>query len=168
MGLLPMLPITLVRPVVVMPVSVRMGPWGSDNQIIASVRTLVGECALALGRAQPEWKDTPVADVKNSTKENKGLSSDRLTSGRLSIRKHLSRRSLEVDVKGWLLIVCARDECGGPARLLQLQLGAMLQCKVVISSNDVDAWRSEVDFATHTREGADGFTKIVPTCTLSS
>ena len=26
-------------------------PWGSDNQIIASVQTLVGECALALGRA---------------------------------------------------------------------------------------------------------------------
>ena len=31
--------------------------WGSDNQIIASVQTLVDECALALGRAQPEWTD---------------------------------------------------------------------------------------------------------------
>ena len=32
--------------------------WGSDNQIIASVQTLIDECALALGQAQPEWTDT--------------------------------------------------------------------------------------------------------------
>ena len=30
-------------------------PWGSDNQIIASVQTLIGECALALGRARIDW-----------------------------------------------------------------------------------------------------------------
>ena len=49
---------------------------------------------------------------------------------------------------GQLLIICARDECGGPARLLQRQLGDELQCEVVIGSDDVDTWQGEVESAT--------------------
>ena len=59
-------------------------PWGSDNQIIASVQTLVGECALALGRAQPEWTDTWASNARSSG------ASDR-TSIREKLSNHLSQ-----------------------------------------------------------------------------
>ena len=52
------------------------------------------------------------------------------------------------DNGGRLLIICAVHECGGPARLLQRRLEDELQCEVVIGSNDVETWRSEVDSAT--------------------
>ena len=44
-------------------------PWGSDNQIIVSVQTLVGECALALGRAQPQWTDSYESSDKQTIRE---------------------------------------------------------------------------------------------------
>eukprot|EP00964_Phaeocystis_antarctica_P008662 scaffold4690_cov64-Phaeocystis_antarctica.AAC.2 len=125
--------------------------WGSDNQIIASVQTLVGECAVALGRAQPEWTD----DAWQSRARNSGASD------RTSIREELSNRFSQGllgclcwpgqapgEAGGRLLIVCASDECGGPARLIQRRLEDKLQCEVVIGSNDVDTWRGEVDSAT--------------------
>ena len=31
--------------------------WGTDNQIIASVQTLLNECAAVMGREKPEWKE---------------------------------------------------------------------------------------------------------------
>ena len=49
---------------------------------------------------------------------------------------------------GRLLIICASDECGGPARLLQRRLEDELQCEVAIGSDDIGTWRNEVDFAT--------------------
>ena len=52
------------------------------------------------------------------------------------------------DNGGQLLIICAVHECGGPARLLQRRLEDELHCEVVIGSNDVETWRSEVDSAT--------------------
>ena len=52
------------------------------------------------------------------------------------------------DNGGRLLIICAVHECGGPARLLQRRLEDELQCEVVIGSNDVETWCSEVDSAT--------------------
>jgi len=120
--------------------------WGSDNQIIASAQTLVGECALAVGRAQPEWTDTWESSSRSSG------ASDTTRQG-----NHLSQRLLGClcwpgqaanDAGGRLLIVCARGECGGPARLMQRQFGERLQCEVVISSNDINTWRGEVDSAT--------------------
>jgi len=117
--------------------------WGSDNQIIASVQTLVDECALALGRDQPAWADNwEASDTQNE--ESKGLPEK--SKGLLrSLR--WPGQSLS-DAAGQLLIVCARHECGGPARLLQRQLEGVLQCEVVIGSNDVNTWRGEVDLAT--------------------
>ena len=46
------------------------------------------------------------------------------------------------------MIICAVHECGGPARLIQRRLEDELQCEVVICSNDVNAWCSQVDSAT--------------------
>eukprot|EP00964_Phaeocystis_antarctica_P162880 scaffold138025_cov133-Phaeocystis_antarctica.AAC.1 len=124
--------------------------WGSDNQIIASVQMLVGECALALGRDRPEWTDTWASRARSSG------ASDR-TRIREELSNHLSQGFLGClcwpgqapgDAGGLLLIICARDECGGPARLLQRQLEDELQCKVAIGSDDVDTWRGEVDSAT--------------------
>ena len=46
------------------------------------------------------------------------------------------------------MIICASHECGGPARLIQRRLKDELQCDVVISSNDVNTWRGEVESAT--------------------
>ena len=42
----------------------------------------------------------------------------------------------------------ASHECGGSARLLQRRLGDELRCEMVIGSNDVDTWRSEIVSAT--------------------
>eukprot|EP00964_Phaeocystis_antarctica_P012895 scaffold7059_cov64-Phaeocystis_antarctica.AAC.3 len=125
-------------------------PWGSDNQIIASVQMLVGECALALGRAQPEWKDIWESSVMSSGASDK-------TSIRKELSIHLGQGPLGClcwpgqapsDARGRLLIICASHECGGSARLIQRRLEDELQCDVVIGSNDVGTWRGEVDSAT--------------------
>ena len=132
--------------------------WGSDNQIIASVQTLLGECALALGRAKPKWTDPWASSAGSSDASDK----TRSVSDRASIREELSSHiscgllgcrccwpgQAPSDAGGRLLIICARNECGGPARLLQRQLVDELQCEVVIGSNNVETWRSEVDSAT--------------------
>ena len=52
------------------------------------------------------------------------------------------------DNGGRLLIICAVHECGGPARLLQRRLEDELHCEVVIGSEDVGTWRSELDSVT--------------------
>jgi len=110
--------------------------WGSDNQIIASVQTLIEECALALERDQPKWTDTWEAGDSQNEQSKELL-------GCLCWPKQSPS-----DAAGKLLIVCARHECGGPARLIQRQLEDELQCEVVIGSNDVNTWRSAVDSAT--------------------
>jgi hypothetical protein len=125
--------------------------WGSDNHIIASAQTLVGECALALGRTEPEWTDPLKSGGEQSTGEELGM----------KLSNHLSQvqsqgllgclcwpgQGATSDPGGRLLIICASDECGGPARLLQSRLEDELQCEVVIGSDDVGTWRSEVDSA---------------------
>jgi hypothetical protein len=131
-------------------------PWGSDNQIIASVQTLVGECALALGRAQIEWVDTwgPSSRSRRSEASDRTSASD-MTSIREELNNDLGHLNClcwpgrsPSDNGGRLLIICAVRECGGPARLLQRRLEDELQCEVVIGSNDVNTWRDEVDSAT--------------------
>merc|ERR1719424_347162 len=117
--------------------------WGSDNQIIASVQTLVGECALALGRAQPEWTDSWASSDTQRTREEL---SNHLSQGLLGCLCWSDQAPS--DARGRLLIICARHECGGPARLLQRRLEDELQCEVAIGSNNVDTWRGEVDSAT--------------------
>ena len=115
--------------------------WGSDNQIVASVESLIDECALALGRDQPEWTDAWMARVTQS-EQRKGV-------GRTGPMRWLCwPEQAPGDAGGRLLIICARHECGGPARLLQHQLGDELQCEVVIGSDDVGTWRGEVESAT--------------------
>ena len=127
--------------------------WGSDNQVIASVQTLVGECALALGRAKPEWTDTWASSARSSDARGRASVSDS-ASIRAGLSSHISRGLLRRPAQapsnagGRLLIICARGECGGPSRLLQRQLGDKLQCEVVIGSDDVDTWRGEVESAT--------------------
>ena len=113
--------------------------WGSDNQIIASVQALVEECALTLGRPRPKWKDTWIAESTH-TAASKGFS--------MQILRCLFCQP-QTPSGGRLLIVCARDECGGTARLLQRQFSDKLQCEVVISSGLLDTWRGEVESATH-------------------
>ena len=110
--------------------------WGSDNQIIASVQTLVDECALALGRDQPAWADNWDAS-DTQVVQSKGPSRCLCWPGQAPSV-----------AGGRLLIICAFNQCGGMARLLQRQLGDVLQCEVVIGSNDVNTWRDEVDYAT--------------------
>jgi len=133
-------------------------PWGSDNQIIASVQTLVGECALALGRAQIEWADNRGSSSRSSGASHRTSASDMnsdMASIREELKDHLRHPSClcwpdhsPSDNGGRLLIICAVHECGGPARLLQRRFEDELQCEVVIGSNDVETWRSAVDSAT--------------------
>ena len=51
-------------------------PWGSDNQIIASVQTLIGKCALVLGLAQPEWTDTWTSSARSGDARDSASASD--------------------------------------------------------------------------------------------
>eukprot|EP00964_Phaeocystis_antarctica_P149618 scaffold116806_cov66-Phaeocystis_antarctica.AAC.1 len=115
--------------------------WGSDNQIIASVQTLIDESALALGQAQPEWTDTTWELGNQQGEENKGL-------GKGLLGCLCRQEQAPSDAGGRLLIIGAQHECGGSARLLQRQLTDELQCEVVIGSNDIDMWRGEVEAAT--------------------
>ena len=133
--------------------------WGSDNQIIASVQTLVDECALALERAQPEWTDDAWQSSARSSARTSSRSSraSDTPSTREELSNHLSPGLLGCmcwpgqapgDAGRRLLVICASHECGGPARLIQRRLEDELQCEVVIGSNDVDTWHGEVDSAT--------------------
>ena len=46
-----------------------------------------------------------------------------------------------------LLIVCAREESGGHLRLLQQEIGKGMGCEVIIGTDNLDTWRSEVERA---------------------
>jgi hypothetical protein len=118
--------------------------WGSDNQIIASVQGLVDECAQALGRVQPVWSDTYWASDNQQSDESRGIGK-----GLLGCLCRLVQQAPS-DTSGRLLIICARNECGGPLRLLQRQLEDALQCEVVVGSNDIHRyrWRGQVESAT--------------------
>ena len=111
--------------------------WDTDNQIIATVETLIDECALALGRERPEWKENVVMD------DHKGALERRLS----KVVRRLSRPGIKED-RGRVLIIAAGEECGGSVRMVQEQLGKLLQCEVVLGTGYVDTWRSEVAGAT--------------------
>ena len=100
--------------------------WGTDNQLIAAVQTLVNECALVRGRDRPEWKEHYVTSASSITLDSPA-SSDRSTATRwtaLTRRRSVKGKATEeMPAPGKLLLICARDECGGPARLLQQQPG---------------------------------------------
>ena len=128
--------------------------WGTDNQIIASVEKLMNECAAALGREHLEWKEpTTTHAIEDSTLESVQVLEDlvaeveqgavckcfRRVSGQPAAPAHKDT--------GTLLIVCSRHECGGPARLLQRQLGERMQCNVVIATDQVEGWQGEVERA---------------------
>ena len=127
--------------------------WGTDNQIIASVQTLLEECALALGRERPKWQEN--FDPPALTRRSAGSLLERSVSRRIFKRLSLVPRvrslihSAGVDhaQAGHLLIVCVRDECGGPARELQREFEERLQCEVVIATESVEAWREEAEGA---------------------
>ena len=121
--------------------------WGTDNQIIASVQTLVDECAVALGRARPQWKEHWTAgDDPLLLKEQAGAPLPLLKW--LSSLRQLSSLPAPTKDEGRLLIVCERAECGAPARLLQQMFAEKLGCEVVIGSEQLDAWQNEVEAAT--------------------
>ena len=114
--------------------------WGTDNQIIASVQTLLDQGAAAMGRSWPlEWKENVAADDERSSAGG----SKKILKG---LRRRLSKVPHEDD--GHLLIVCDREESGGHLRLLQQQFGQELQCEVLIGNDQVDTWRNEVEGAT--------------------
>jgi len=127
--------------------------WGSDNQIIASAQTLIDECALALGRGQPEWTDAWEGTRESGSTQNELSGRTSRTSNGMSRHTRLLSclccpGQAPDDAAGRLLIICARHECGGLARLLQRQLEDALQCEVVIGSNHVNTWRGEMEVAT--------------------
>lgn len=67
----------------------------------------------------------------------------------LNVANRIRHRKSEATPKGFLLIVCAREECGGQARLLQQQFSEQLRCEVLIGTDSVDEWHSEVKTAFH-------------------
>ena len=136
-------------------------PWGTDNQIVASVQSLMNECAVTIGREQPSWTENWVADKPRTlsralsrafSRALTGVNEPRKRKMSVSIHHAVSRvrhKEETKTTKGFLLIVCAREECGGHARLLQQQFSELLQCEVLIGTDKVDEWRSEVETAIH-------------------
>ena len=125
--------------------------WGTDNQIIASVQTLVNEGAAVMGRDPPEWTENFKPGGARGAGSAGGAATGSLSLSRL--RKQLSSLgksgSQEPTTEGApLLIVCARKEVSSHLRLLQHEFGKGLQCKVIIGTDQVDTWRSEVERAT--------------------
>ena len=120
--------------------------WGTDNQIIASVQTLVNEGAAVIGREPPAW-------TENFEPGGARGGGDAAT-GRLSwLGKQLgglgrSGSQEPTTDEAPLLIVCARKEVSSHLRLLQQEFGKGLRCEVIIGTDQVDTWRSEVERAT--------------------
>ena len=126
--------------------------WGSDNQIIASVQTLMGESAVAMGREPLEWKEDRQADPAVGLSRTRSSDLDRSQSSINGVVQRLVRhltsgQTLTHMPTPRVLIVCALNECGGLARLLQQEFRERLQCEVVISTDQVDTWHSEVENA---------------------
>eukprot|EP00908_Phaeocystis_cordata_P021907 Transcript_4311.p1 GENE.Transcript_4311~~Transcript_4311.p1 ORF type:complete len:682 (+),score=196.31 Transcript_4311:167-2212(+) len=120
--------------------------WGTDNQIIASVQTLVNEGAAVMGREPPEW-------TENLQLGGARGGGDTATGCLCWLGKRLgglgrSGRQEPTTDEAPLLIVCAREESGSHLRLLQQEFGKGLRCEVIIGTDQVDTWRSEVERAT--------------------
>ena len=115
--------------------------WGSDNQIIASVQTLVNAGAAVMGREPPKWTE--------NFERGRTAAVPRWNLGRwLSTKMVLTRDQAEASGKEQLLIVCAREESRGHLRLLQQEFGRGLRCEVVIGTEQLDIWRGEVERTT--------------------
>ena len=120
--------------------------WGSDNQIIASVQTLVNEGAAVMGREPPEW-------TENFQPSGARGGGDTATGCLSWLGKRLGGLGLSgsqepTTDEAPLLIVCAREESGSHLRLLQQEFGKGLRCEVIIGTDQADTWRSEVERAT--------------------
>ena len=120
--------------------------WGTDNQIIASVQTLVNEGAAVMGREPPEW-------TENFQPSGARGGGDTATGCLSWLGKRLgglgrSGSQEPTTDEAPLLIVCAREESGSHLRLLQQELGKGLRCEVIIGTDQADTWRSEVERAT--------------------
>ena len=117
--------------------------WGTDNQIIASVQTLLDQSAAAMGRSWPlEWKENLAVDDQRS---RTGALKKRLK----VFRNHMLKSGkVPLEDGGHLLIVCDREESGGHLRLLQQQFGQELQCEVLIGNGQLETWLNEVEGAT--------------------
>ena len=129
--------------------------WSTDNQLIATAQTLIDECALVLGRERPKWKENEVTVVKDArtAPHASGFEGRLREKTRLAVNHRSSRIEQSVRAessrRNRLLIIAAGEECGGSARVLQEQLRKRLRCEVVISSGQVDTWRSEVEGSTN-------------------
>ena len=120
--------------------------WGTDNQIIASVQTLVNEGAAVMGREPPAW-------TENFEPGGAPGGGDTATGCLSWLGKQLgslgrSGSQEPTTDQAPLLIVCARKEVSSHLRLLQQEFGKGLRCEVIIGTDQVDTWRSEVERAT--------------------
>lgn len=123
--------------------------WGSDNQIIALAQTLMGEGAVAMGREPLEWKEDRQAEPAVGLSRTRSSDLDRSQSSFNGVVQRLVRhltsgQTLTHMPTPRVLIVCALNECGGLARLLQQEFRERLQCEEVISTDQVDTWHSDV------------------------
>ena len=121
--------------------------WGTDNQIIASVQTLVNEGAAVMGREPPEWTENLQLGGARGGGDTATRSRRRELTKRLSGLRRSGGQEPTAD-EAPLLIVCAREESGSHLRLLQQEFGKGLRCEVIIGTDQADTWRSEVERAT--------------------
>ena len=120
--------------------------WGTDNQIIASVQTLVNEGAAVMGREPPEWTENlQLGGARGGGDTATGCLS--WLGKRLGGLGRSGSQEPTTD-EAPLLIVCAREETSSHLRLLQQEFGKGLRCEVIIGTDQVDTWRSEVERAT--------------------
>ena len=107
-----------------------------DNQVIASVKTLMEACAAMLGDAIPVWNDRLIVRTRaDKSHRRKRRFWRRTDTASLSERRQ----------NGHLLIVYDREEAGAHARMLQAELSNLTEvhCDVLIGSDDSELWREE-------------------------
>ena len=115
--------------------------WGTDNQIIASVQTLMNECALEMGRPLPTWVEKAKNAVVGAKKAEEAKK-------RGSKRLSLLRKKVEEVAEEKLLLISSGEEGGSHVRMLQHEFSQRLGCEVLCGTENVSMWREQLLDAT--------------------
>jgi hypothetical protein len=123
--------------------------WGTDNQIIASVQTLINECHMEMGReGLPIWVEKGIKG-KAMLKGNDDGGSPQKASKELALmsKRKSKRKSAQEAHQPTLLLISAGEEGGSHVRMLQAEFSSRLGCDVVSGTDSMSTWREQVHAA---------------------
>ena len=120
--------------------------WGTDNQIIASVQTLMNECHVEMGReGLPIWAEKGIKGKAMSNGNDDGGSPQKGSKKLSRMSKSRSKRKTVQEAQPTLLLISAGEEGGSHVRMLQQEFSSRLGCEVVSGTDSMNTWREQVD-----------------------